>query len=350
MISWWWWLQNSLPIEASAPGGRALQEAGERLVAEEAHDLDLGVRPRQTLTDHGIVGRAALLGEVDELVELAAEAERLHRCAGAALVAEQGHRDGPAAVHLADDVLLRAAGVAEEHLVELGLAGDHLDRPHLHARLAHVDQQERDAAVLGRGRVGAGQHEDVGGEMTGRRPDLLAVDHPLVAVEHGPTAEVAEVAAGGRLAVALAPQVLARQHAGQVVTLLLVGAPAQHRVAEHRDAEAVVRAARGCAGAGELLGHHHALERGEPGTADLLRPAERQVAVLVQHLAPLGGEGGGVLVVERSDALPVGGQVRVEEGAHLGAEDVGLGWVGEIHAREATTEAALVSGRARAGR
>ena len=84
-------------------------------------------------------------------------------------------------------------GVGVEDLVELALAGDHLDRPHLDAGLAHVDEQERDALVLGRVGIGAGEREDVVGEVPGRGPDLLAVEHPLVAVEHGPQAEVGEV-------------------------------------------------------------------------------------------------------------------------------------------------------------
>ena len=57
--------------------------------------------------------------------------------------------------------------------------------------------------------IGAGQHEDPVGQMAGRGPDLLAVDRPLVAVERGSTTEVAEVGAGVRLGVALAPDVLA---------------------------------------------------------------------------------------------------------------------------------------------
>ena len=88
--------------------------------------------------------------------------------------------------------------------------------------------------------VGAGEHEDPVGEVAGRRPDLLAVDHPLVAVEHGPAAEVAEVGAGVGLGVALAPEVLAAEDPREEVALLLLGAPLQQRVADHLDAEHVV--------------------------------------------------------------------------------------------------------------
>ena len=105
-------------------------------------------------------------------------------------------------------------------------------------------EQERDALVLGGVGVGAGEHEDPVGEVPGRGPDLLPVDHPLVAVEHGPAPEVAEVGAGVGLGVALAPDVLAGEDPREEVALLLVGAPLQERVADHLDAEDVVGAAR----------------------------------------------------------------------------------------------------------
>ena len=110
--------------------------------------------------------------------------------------------------------------------------------------LVHGHEQERDALVLGDVGVGAGEHEDPVGQVAGAGPDLLAVDDPLVAVELGPAPEVAEVGAGVGLGVALAPQVLAGEDAGQEVRLLLVGPPLQDRVADHLDAEDVVVGSR----------------------------------------------------------------------------------------------------------
>ena len=51
-------------------------------------------------------------------------------------------------------------------------------------RLLHRHEQVRDALVLGRVGIGAGEQEDVVRELGLRRPHLLAVDDPLVAVEH----------------------------------------------------------------------------------------------------------------------------------------------------------------------
>ena len=92
----------------------------------------------------------------------------------------------------------------------------------------------------------------------------------------------AEVGAGVGLGVALAPEVLAREDAGQVVLLLLLGPPLQDRVADHLDAEHVVARAGGHAGPVELLDQDHLLERAQPATAVLAGPRRGQQTVLVQ--------------------------------------------------------------------
>ena len=77
------------------------------------------------------------------------------------------------------------------------------------------------------------------------RPDLLPVDHPLVAVERGPRAQRCEVGTGVRFGVALAPAFVAAEDRTEVITALRVGAPAQQRVPDHLDAEVVVRRTSG---------------------------------------------------------------------------------------------------------
>ena len=213
----WYSLQYSFEIAPSGPGWCPARNCVSVRWPRKLHDLDLRVAPGQSLADDRVVGEAALAGHLDEAVEFGLVADRPGRCGLAPLESEQRHGDGPAVVDAADDVVLRAAGIGVEHLVELALARDHLDRTHLDARLIHRHEQERDALVLRRVGVGAGEGEDVVGEVTGRGPDLLAVQHPLVAVEFGPEADVAEVGAGVGLGVALAPRVLAGQDPRQVV-------------------------------------------------------------------------------------------------------------------------------------
>src|SRR5205814_5006175 len=112
------------------------------------------------------------------------------------------------------------------------------------------------------------------------------------------------IAAGVWFGVALTPAVFAREDARDEVTLLLVRAPVEQRVADHLDREHVVHDSGGHTGALELFCEDHLLERGEPAAAVLLRPVRREVAVGVQRLSPFLGERLRLLRAERADPLP----------------------------------------------
>ena len=73
----------------------------------------------------------------------------------------------------------------------------------------------------------------------------------------------------------------------------------------------------GHAGPGELLGDDHLLERRQTAAAVLDRPAGREVAGLVQRLAPLGHERVDVVALEPAESVPVGRQLLGEERLHL---------------------------------
>ena len=75
--------------------------------------------------------------------------------------------------------------VHEEDLVEVPVAVHQDERAHRDARRLHVDQEVADAAVLGRGGIGAHEQEDPVGELGARGPHLLAVDDEVVAAVLG---------------------------------------------------------------------------------------------------------------------------------------------------------------------
>ena len=92
--------------------------------------------------------------------------------------------------HTEIDVAEHRAGVQpdglEEHLVEVAAAGDVDQRPNGDAWAGHRQDEHRDAGVgLGRVRVGPRQEQPELGIGGVRRPDLLSVDDPLVAVADG---------------------------------------------------------------------------------------------------------------------------------------------------------------------
>jgi len=189
---------------------------------------------------------------------------------GDPLVHQRGGGHPPALADLAEPVLVGDAHVGEEHLVELGLAGDLPQRPHLDAGRGHVADEVGHAAVLGHVRVGAGDQDRPARLVRHGRPHLLAVDDPVVAVAHGAGAERGQVRSGARLAEQLAPDLLARPQRAQEALLLLLGAVGQDRGRGHAEADAVAfgvvarRARRG------ELGVHDRLQgagRAEPAQA-----------------------------------------------------------------------------------
>ena len=161
---------------------------------------------RQPVADHRVVDGAVALGQLDDAVELAGEADLLAQRGDAALEPERAHRDPPALARLTDHQVGGGAGAVEEDLVELRRAGELLDRAGPRRRLVHRHQQERQPVVALRARLGAGDDEAPVRHLGHRRPHLLPVDHPLVAVEPRLGLHVGEVGAGAGLGVALAPQ------------------------------------------------------------------------------------------------------------------------------------------------
>src|SRR5690606_2389755 len=124
---------------------------------------------------------------------------------------------------------LRRLRIVEEDLAELRVARHLDDRADLDAGLVHAHEEVGEALVLGlRLRVRPADDEAPVGPLGARGPDLLPVDHPLVALELGARLHVREVRAGPRLGVALTPDLVAREDLRQEAGLLLGRAEVDH--------------------------------------------------------------------------------------------------------------------------
>ena len=245
--------------------------------------------------------RAPVAGELDELADLHLEPRDEREAERPALVEEGRHRDVPAAADLADDVLERHLDAAQEDLVELRLAGDLGQRPHVDARGVHVDDEVRQPGMALGVRVGAREEDAVVGDVRVRRPDLLAVDDEAVAVEPGRGPDAGEVGAGTRLGEPLAPDLVRREERLQVALLLRVGAARDDRRAGHPEADhAEVRRRLG---ARFLLEVDRLEPRREPPPSELLRPRDPDPAAVVERAAPRANLGA-VESVRRAASCP----------------------------------------------
>ena len=229
-----------------------------------------------------------------------------------ALVVQHRHRHPPAVVLPAQQVPRGHAHVLEEHLVEVVAVGDVRHRLHRHPRRVHVQDEGADAAMLLRLLVRPRQHDHLVRQVRVRGPDLLPLDHVVVAVAHRPRLQRGEVAARLRLAEPLAVPGRARGHLRQQPRLLLVRPVHQHR--RPRDADREQPPPRGRAMPRQLLVQHHLLERRRPHPPVLPRPRRGQPRALPQLPHELPGEGRLLLVVEEVVVpLEVLGDLRAQE-------------------------------------
>ena len=211
----------------SSPRGPSCADVDrERADRVRPHDLQPDPQPDEALTKHRIVEAPVAARHRDDLVELAFERHLLaeRRARRARKRACPSRPSSPRRVRRRCSApALR--GVGEEHLVELGGAGDLADRPDVDAGRVHPDQQVGEPLVALAPCLGAADDEAPVRPLGQRGPDLLAVDDPLgvvtLALEAGRGLDVGEIAAGVGFGIALAPVLGAGDDAGQELALLL---------------------------------------------------------------------------------------------------------------------------------
>ena len=207
----------SLMSPATAPLGPPPSSTSERSPSQprmRARRVDRARHGRGRATELAVGGRGAQEG-LDLADEVARDLDHAR-----ALVAERRHRDAPPAVEGAEERVLGDDHVLVHDLGEVALAGGLDDRAARDARGVERHEQRGDPPV--RGRVGIGPHEEhaVRRPHADRRPDLGAVHHEVVVLEHGAAAQAREVAARVGFAEPLAPHLFGAEDALEVHLLL----------------------------------------------------------------------------------------------------------------------------------
>src|SRR5262245_47161442 len=169
--------------------------------------------------------------------------------------------------------------------------------------------------------------------MGTRRPDLLPVDDPLVALAHGARPQAGQIRAGGRLREELAPDLLTGERARRIAPLVLFA-----RVGEeggHAHAQPDFEVAAGDEEVRFLLAPDHLLD-GAPAPASVLawprdagEPGVRLAALEV--LGP--GQAFGLLVARlpRLEGAALGIGILLEPAPGLGAKGRFGRRVAEVH-------------------
>src|SRR2546425_1239666 len=247
--------------EDSYPSNRRLAERGPRGNTDRPYATRRGVR---------LAGAQASAASAS----LPSSAAELHRPRDALCLRprEVGRVPGRAvAVHV--EAARRVRGEVEQ--ASCG-------RPGLLARRVELHEEEGDAAVAVL-RVGAREDDDPVGPRAEGGPHLLAAQHEVVAVRAYRGLERGEVAARPRLAEALAPDLVAREHGLDEAAALRLAAVVDERGAEEPDAEDVENGWR--VGARQLGLHDRLLDLGAAAAATPLGPVHAEVAGLVELLS-----------------------------------------------------------------
>jgi len=179
------------------------------------------------------------------------------------------------------------------------------------------------------GCVGIGAHVELTpiGAVPQRRPDLLAADHVLVAVQGRARAQRREVGTRFRLGHALTPDVVGADHAGEQLALLGIGAVLHDRRCDVVHPDHIERHRR--SGVNRLLGVSELFEHAGPAAAVLLRPGHRAPARVGQCGVPRAKhfEGFRVAAASATGGHHHFGQVRCQPRTQLLAELFDLRWV-----------------------
>ena len=97
-------------------------------------------------------------------------------------MAEDGVRYLPALAALANDLVLGYSHISKEGLIKVGISGHIHQRTHFDTRSFHIEEQKRNALVLGCLRLTAHQAKYPVGDVCGTGPDFLAVDYPFITI------------------------------------------------------------------------------------------------------------------------------------------------------------------------
>ncbi len=141
-----------------------------------------------------------------------------------ALTRQGGVGDPPAVADGPDPLGVGHHRPVEEHLVEVDLAADVAQGPHLDPGGVHIEEEVGDPLALGHVGIGAGEQHRPVGEVRPGVPHLLPGQPPAVTVRLRPRRQRRQVRSRPGLAEQLAPHLLVAHDRGKEAPALVLGA------------------------------------------------------------------------------------------------------------------------------
>ena len=272
------------------------------------YGLELGNAAAELLAPQRIVARIAQrhLGQAQH-----------GRAVQQAVDGDAAQRQGQAPARLADQLGSGHAAAVEHDVARARLTGHGLvAADHLHARCMQVHEEGADLALraaLGRGR--GHEHGEVG-KRRARDEALAAVQHVVVALQHGARLQRARVRAGRCLGQRKADGFLGARHGQDELLHLQRRGLADQRAYARRAAEFAQHMGREGRSRGvDGLLDQHLVEHGQAGAAHGLGQGHAVEAARMRQLPDLAQQfgGGAVFMVHAMRAGEVG-QFAVDEG------------------------------------
>ena len=282
------------------------------------------------MTNHWVIDDAATLRCSHHQLVFLFETAISGCCTHAALEGKCAVGNLPTVVYATNNIVFRTTSIGKEHFTELCGAVGLNNAAYFNTRLLHGHQQIRNAFVLWRIGVGAGEQEAVVGVVALCGPNFLAVNDPFVTVEYGSGFQTCQVAPAVWLTETLAPARLTAKNFWQELLFLFFCSPLQNSWPHQCVAKEVGAHWSLCVG--ELFRKHNTFHDAQTTAAVFHWPRSADPSTAVQLCWPRLVKGFALVGAHfKACVEPSGGEILFQPSADFSTKFFSCGGVSQFH-------------------